>query len=219
MANDFSSSTLDAAPTASDLADATQAEALNNGFIEKQQQLLYTDPDAFYGKRGEDALAATPGILHRLQDLRQETLDAAPTPAIRRRLGSARPSTVTWSSRARMSCATPGARRWPIRLRRPGIASIFSPNRPASTTTIPIRSRSMPTWPTTPPASMPVPLTAIPMPPPRLPSHRSGAMPSKAPLHAVMLGRRARSTGVPSMSWVLRTPPSSPTRGKRHRKI
>jgi len=72
--------------SASDLADATQAEALNNNFIERQQQLLYTDPDAFYGKQGEDALTATPGILDRLQDLRQEMLDVAPTPGIRQRL-------------------------------------------------------------------------------------------------------------------------------------
>jgi len=88
MADD-SNVALDAAPTASDLADATQAEALNNDFIKRQQQLLYTDPDAFYGKQGEDALAATPGILDRLQRLRQEIFDAALTPGIRQRLGSA----------------------------------------------------------------------------------------------------------------------------------
>jgi hypothetical protein len=70
------------------LADATQAEALNNQFIDRQQQLLYTEPDAFYRQQGEDALVATPGILDRLEDLRQETLDAAPTPGIRQHLAT-----------------------------------------------------------------------------------------------------------------------------------
>jgi len=60
MANDSAGTTDDTlgAPNPS-LADATQAEALNNDFIERQQRLLCTDPDAFYRRQGEDALAAT----------------------------------------------------------------------------------------------------------------------------------------------------------------
>ena len=61
--------------------DLTQAEAINNGFIGAQQRLLYTDPNAFYGKTGEDALLAMPGILDQLQDLHRHTLSLAPTRA------------------------------------------------------------------------------------------------------------------------------------------
>ncbi|HTR86939.1 MAG TPA: hypothetical protein VMI56_20835, partial [Reyranella sp.] len=69
--------------------DLTQAEAINNGFIGAQQRLLYTDPNAFYGKSGKEALKSTPGILDRLNDLHRETLDLAPTPRIRQHVKSA----------------------------------------------------------------------------------------------------------------------------------
>jgi hypothetical protein len=78
-----------APPDDPNIADTTQAEAINNGFIARQQQLLYTDPDAFYRKTGEDALIGTPGILDQLHDLHRETLDLAPTPGVRQRLQSA----------------------------------------------------------------------------------------------------------------------------------
>jgi len=55
--------------------DGTLAQALNNDFIARQQQLLHDGPDAFYQMQGADALAAAPGVLDQLGGLRNRLLD------------------------------------------------------------------------------------------------------------------------------------------------
>jgi hypothetical protein len=52
------------------IVDGTLAQAFNNDFIARQQALLHEGPDAFYAKRGGDALAATPDVLDQLQTMR-----------------------------------------------------------------------------------------------------------------------------------------------------
>jgi hypothetical protein len=55
------------------IVDGTLAQALNNGFIARQQALLNDGPDAFHQKQGVDALAAAPAVLDQLDALRDHS--------------------------------------------------------------------------------------------------------------------------------------------------
>jgi hypothetical protein len=61
------------------IVDGTFAQALNNDFIARQQELLHGDPDGFYRKQSADALAATPAVLNQLDALRDQLLDTTTT--------------------------------------------------------------------------------------------------------------------------------------------
>ena len=63
-------------PDASDV-DPHLVEDLVNRFIAGKQDALFTAPDAYYHTTGGDAVDGAPGILDRLNDLKQTTLDAA----------------------------------------------------------------------------------------------------------------------------------------------
>jgi hypothetical protein len=54
------------------IVDGTLAQAFNNDFIVRQQALLHDGPEAFYAKRGADALVATPDVLGNLKTLRDQ---------------------------------------------------------------------------------------------------------------------------------------------------
>jgi hypothetical protein len=77
--------------------DGTLAQALNNDFIARQQQLLHDGLDAFYQKQGADALAATPAVLDRLDALRDQQLGTTTTPRQRQILGQALDNHLTVS--------------------------------------------------------------------------------------------------------------------------
>ena len=77
--------------------DGTLAQALNNDFIARQQQLLHDGLDAFYQKQGADALAATPAVLDRLDALRDQLLGTTTTPRQRQILGQALDNHLTVS--------------------------------------------------------------------------------------------------------------------------
>jgi hypothetical protein len=57
------------------IIDGPLAQALNNDFIARQQELLHDGPNAFSQKQGADALAATPAVLDRLDALRNQLLE------------------------------------------------------------------------------------------------------------------------------------------------
>src|SRR4051812_34441108 len=57
--------------------DPHRIEGLVNRFIAGKQDALYTAPDAFFRQAGADAVDGAPGVLGRLADLRQSTLDQA----------------------------------------------------------------------------------------------------------------------------------------------
>jgi hypothetical protein len=57
--------------------DPHRVEDLVNRFIAGKQDALFTAPDAYYRTTGADAVDGAPGILDRLNDLKQATLDAA----------------------------------------------------------------------------------------------------------------------------------------------
>src|SRR5579864_1229964 len=61
-------------------ANATRAEELNNQYIDRQQAILSTGPDAFFNTRGRDALLGADDAIGRLDTARQEVLDQAATP-------------------------------------------------------------------------------------------------------------------------------------------
>ncbi|HEY2872493.1 MAG TPA: hypothetical protein VGJ56_11270, partial [Reyranella sp.] len=63
-------------PDTSDV-DPHRVEDLVNHFIAGKQDALFTAPDAYYHTTGGDAVDGAPGILDRLNGLKQATLDAA----------------------------------------------------------------------------------------------------------------------------------------------
>jgi hypothetical protein len=69
------------------VADNTRAEEANNSFLTANQQSLFTGPDAFYGKRGYDAVQAAPAAIDGLGLLRSGLMGGLANDAQRRRLG------------------------------------------------------------------------------------------------------------------------------------
>jgi hypothetical protein len=59
------------------IANGTRVEQLLNGFIAGKNQALHSADDAFYRRRGGDAIAAAPGIEQRLRALREAALEQA----------------------------------------------------------------------------------------------------------------------------------------------
>jgi hypothetical protein len=67
----------DDAPPDTSAVDPHRVEDLVNRFIAGKQDALFTAPDAYYRSTGADAVDGAPGILDRLNGLKQATLDAA----------------------------------------------------------------------------------------------------------------------------------------------
>jgi hypothetical protein len=70
------------------IANNTRAEESGNGFLAAKQQMLFTGPDAFYGKQGSDAIKAAPAALDGLGQLKDGLMGGLVNYAQRQRLGS-----------------------------------------------------------------------------------------------------------------------------------
>lgn len=70
------------------MAEANEArvQELANGFISGQQFTLYTDKDAFYRKRGQDAINGAQAATDKLLELKKEAVEMAANPTQRRAL-------------------------------------------------------------------------------------------------------------------------------------
>jgi len=66
----------------------TRVQELANGFISGQQFTLYTDKDAFYRKKGQDAINGAQGATDKLLELKKETIGLAANDYQRRRLAT-----------------------------------------------------------------------------------------------------------------------------------
>ena len=64
-------------------ANATRVEELNNDFIGRQREILHTGPDAFYDRRGRDAVLGAPDVIGRLQAVQDDLLGQTSTPSQR----------------------------------------------------------------------------------------------------------------------------------------
>ncbi|MBN9086237.1 MAG: hypothetical protein J0J01_04975, partial [Reyranella sp.] len=58
-------------------ADPDRVERLINLFIDKKQKALFTGPDAFFWRKGQQAIEAEPPLMRNLAGLRDATLAAA----------------------------------------------------------------------------------------------------------------------------------------------
>jgi hypothetical protein len=67
----------DSGPPDTSAVDPHRVEDLVNRFIAAKQDVLFTTPDAYYRTTGRDAVDGAPGILDRLNGLKQATLDSA----------------------------------------------------------------------------------------------------------------------------------------------
>jgi hypothetical protein len=72
-----------------DRANATRAMELQNQFLDRQRAILSTGPDAFFDRRGREAVLGANDVLSRLQDARAEMLDQTANAAQRRLLQAA----------------------------------------------------------------------------------------------------------------------------------
>jgi hypothetical protein len=72
-----------------DRANATRAMELQNQFLDRQRASLSTGPDAFFDRRGREAVLGANDVLSRLQDARREVLDQTANPLQRRLLQDA----------------------------------------------------------------------------------------------------------------------------------
>ena len=62
------------------IADETQVEALKNDFIARQQQVLYSDPEALFRLEGDAAIAGGVATTAKLAEARDELLGRAVNP-------------------------------------------------------------------------------------------------------------------------------------------
>lgn len=67
-------------------ANEARVQELSNGFMSGSQFTLYTDKDAFYRKRGQDAINGAQGATDKLLELKKETVGLAANDTQRKRL-------------------------------------------------------------------------------------------------------------------------------------
>jgi hypothetical protein len=60
--------------------NSTRAQELENQYLGRQQEILSTGPEAYFNKRGRDALLGADDIVAKLEAARQETLGQAANP-------------------------------------------------------------------------------------------------------------------------------------------
>jgi hypothetical protein len=70
------------------IADNTRAEEAGNLFLGTRQSVLFTGPDAFFAKKGSDAIKAAPGVWDRLGQAKDDLLDGLGNHQQRLRAGS-----------------------------------------------------------------------------------------------------------------------------------